>query len=490
MPAAAAETAGRGPPLPLASGARIAVIGAGAAGLVATRVLRDDGFDVTCFEVGTHVGGTWIYSEADVHDAGDDANGERLVHSSMYASLRTNLPKEIMAFPGFPFPARLRSFPGHADVAAYLQQYAERYELHSSIRFGVRVAHVRPLDCGDSRANYELVTHAGARERFAAVVVCNGHYTAPLAPSDEQIPNLNYYEHGRGRTFAGVIMHSHFYRRPDAFRGKRVLCLGAGPSGVDISLDVAAVAASHQPVYLSQCGVKSMAEAPPPRGGVQPCPALARVTGADTVRLADGTTLQLDAIVLCTGYRFSFPFMSLAEMGIAVTHGGRVVEPLYRHMVPVHRPTLPLIGTPFSVLPFPLFEYQVRYMSAVFRGSVALPSETEMRRAVEEEAERRRAFGVAAHHLHKLGDEQWEYDRRLADAGGAVPGPTLAVQAVYNDASVHRKRDALTYREREYIMSGDGPEDWAVREHPRKAAAEDDEEAEAMKATREKDART
>jgi len=50
----------------------------------------------------------------------------RRVHSSMYADLRTNLPREVMGFSDFPdIPAALggrsadaRRFPAHAEVAA------------------------------------------------------------------------------------------------------------------------------------------------------------------------------------------------------------------------------------------------------------------------------------------------------------------------------------------------------------------------------------
>jgi len=84
---------------------KICVIGAGAAGLCAARhLLRRQELlvgggggapaaSVTVFEAGEAVGGTWIYSD----EFGDG------VHSSMYRDLKTNLPKEVMAFPDFPF---------------------------------------------------------------------------------------------------------------------------------------------------------------------------------------------------------------------------------------------------------------------------------------------------------------------------------------------------------------------------------------------------
>lgn len=41
---------------------RVCVIGAGAAGLAAGRLLRDEGCDVTVLEKSLHVGGVWRYN--------------------------------------------------------------------------------------------------------------------------------------------------------------------------------------------------------------------------------------------------------------------------------------------------------------------------------------------------------------------------------------------------------------------------------------------
>ena len=102
-----------------------AVIGAGAAGLVTARELKKEGHNVTVFEQAAKLGGTWVYSE---HMEADDVLGlkeeRRRAHSSLYASLRTNLPREVMGYSDFPFtPDSLRgrsvdnrSFCGHKEA--------------------------------------------------------------------------------------------------------------------------------------------------------------------------------------------------------------------------------------------------------------------------------------------------------------------------------------------------------------------------------------
>ncbi|XP_060579376.1 uncharacterized protein LOC132736291, partial [Ruditapes philippinarum] len=50
-----------------------------------------------------------------------------------YKNLRTNLPKEVMAFPGFPFPSHLPSFIKHEEVLQYLKDYSQFYKLEKAI---------------------------------------------------------------------------------------------------------------------------------------------------------------------------------------------------------------------------------------------------------------------------------------------------------------------------------------------------------------------
>jgi hypothetical protein len=492
----------------LRKNAAIAVIGAGAAGLVTLRVLRAAGYQVVVFESSNTVGGTWSYEDvatepdlacaallaneaSHLSQAADSTKAAALalkteeilglgpateateashaVQSSIYANLRTNLPKQVMQFPDDNFPDELPSFLDHWSVQRYLLAYAQRHDLMRSIRLETRVQAVEPLSADVwSRYRVRVMTNEVKRSyslEFDAVCVCNGHYTAPQIPAepfldaaDEEacIPGLT-----DGTFCPGVVRHSHFYREPKRYTGLRVLCLGAGPSGIDISLDIAQHAKC--PVYLSSRAVKQM---PPDlltgSGDVVQVPSLRAVVGPRRVLLADGSLVDdLDVIMLCTGYRYVFPFLT-PSCGVSVTHQGRVVEPLYRHLIPVFKWTLPFVGIPFSVVPFPLFEYQAHYLAAIFQGRVQLPDTKAMLAAIAEERRIQQEFGQQPKHFHRLGDRQWAYNRELADASG-VKGPTLAIQSVYNDAGTFRKLDPKHYRFREYRVFGDGPEDWEVQ---------------------------
>lgn len=77
---------------------RVAVIGAGVAGLASAKVLKQDGFAVTVFDKDEGVGGVWAASRA-------------------YPGLRTNNPAPTYAFSDFPPPRKATNFPRPASCA-------------------------------------------------------------------------------------------------------------------------------------------------------------------------------------------------------------------------------------------------------------------------------------------------------------------------------------------------------------------------------------
>jgi cation diffusion facilitator CzcD-associated flavoprotein CzcO len=166
---------------------RLAVVGAGAAGLVAARELRREGHAPVVFERAAAVGGTWLYTHPAATSS--DPLGAAATHSSLYASLRTNLPRETMGFLDFPFAAAAavgsrdpRRVPGHEEVLRYLEAFARRFDLLRLVRFETEVLSVRREDDGGRWAvtSRKLGEKGSGEEEFYdAVVVCNGHYTEP-----------------------------------------------------------------------------------------------------------------------------------------------------------------------------------------------------------------------------------------------------------------------------------------------------------------------
>ena len=81
---------------------------------------------------------------------------------------------------------------------------------------------------------------------------------------------------------------------------------------------------------------------------------------------------NIDAIILCTGYAYSFPF--LAPIDPAVKDEGIRTLPLYQYIFHMQCPTLALLETPEMIVPFPLAECQAAVVARVWSGRLDLPS--------------------------------------------------------------------------------------------------------------------
>jgi hypothetical protein len=196
---------------------------------------------------------------------------------------------------------------------------------------------------------------------FDALVVANGHYSSPRLPAIEGLAS-----------FPGAVSHTHDYRVPTPFAGKRVLVVGAAASGEDISRDVAPLAAA---VLLSAAAFQT--DGPLAGGVVQKRAMLVRLHADGTAEFADGARDAVDAVVFATGYHFTFPFLDgartrtqrrwhgISRHGISqyiiapdvrcasdagiVSAEDNCVAPLYEHLFPPSAPSLAFIGLPWKV---------------------------------------------------------------------------------------------------------------------------------------------
>lgn len=419
---------------------RVAVIGAGAAGLCALRHLksRPEEFDAVAFERSSVIGGVWVYSESATDEDG------RPLPTVLYKSLRTNLPKEAMAFPDFPFSQNnLPSFIGHEDMRRYFEDYARHFDVLGLIQFNAFVENVSPFDDDDGRQKWNVKvrdlltpeTNATSESVFDAVMVCNGHYTVPLMPP---IPDMS--------EFKGEVSHSHSYRTPEAYKGKRVLVVGARASGVDLALELTSVASQ---VYLCHRNMKSTKDemySGLPATVVQ-CFGITRMT-RDSAFLDDGRTLAVDVVLFCTGYRYAYPFLS-PECRCEVTADGQRVLSLYRHLVHTRFTTLSFVGITKRVVPCPAFHCQVLYVLAVLTGATSLPSEAEMEDDTRCDYERRLSRGLPPSMAHVMHDLQWEYNDDLLRSAGLEPAPSV-VRKLYDVSVGAVHKNVLTYRENNF----------------------------------------
>ena len=419
----------------------VAVIGAGASGLCAARHLNEAGFDVAVFEVGTRIGGLWCFN---------NDNGL----SAAYDTLHINTAKNLTNFSDFPFPTGTQPFPDHRDMLSYFERYADHFGLRPLIRFKSRVTSVRPDERPDgSRARWIVETESQNGGVFDAVVVASGHLSKPLRPE-------------RLASFEGEYLHSHDYKEPYPFVGKRVCIVGFGNSACDIASDLATT--TPRTVMVARSGVRiapklflgvpftdltsrlnhplipqwfarsvtngliGMIHGSVERLGFKPLKgrshALSNATIVQhiayrrvavkhdievvrgrTIRFSDGTEEEFDTLIAATGYLVDLPF--LAEAIVPVRDN--VVE-LYNRIFPPDWPGLYFTGLlNLNGAANQAYERQAPFIVAVETGEAVLPSPQEMREAI-----RRKAEWVRHHYpdtpRHTMEEEPIPYFRELS----------------------------------------------------------------------------
>ncbi|KAI1084117.1 FAD/NAD(P)-binding domain-containing protein [Whalleya microplaca] len=382
----------------------VAIIGAGPSGLAAAKYLLAEGAisRIDIFEQQAEVGGVWNYSaqalpqnklevpqtsahpkpDVPVRDPEDPA-APPLFPSPMYNDLNTNIPHTLMRFSDTPFPDGCEIFPTRQVVQDYLVRYAQ--DVRHLIRFSTQVTGVSlrsapgAAPASPTREQWDVQTTdllSGAQTEavYDAVVVASGHYATPYIPSD--ISGLTAFH----AAHPGAISHSKLYRSPEAFRGKKVIVVGAGPSGLDIASQIRRVSA--QPLLIS-----AQSAAPPEmiaHIGVEQVPEIARFLPAsrgvefrpyddDGPRDEPRVETGVDAVLFCTGFLFAFPFVAEGTLEPPLVTDGRKVLGIARHLLHVRHPTLAFAGLPIKAIPFPVAEAQAAVAARLWANRLPLP---------------------------------------------------------------------------------------------------------------------
>ena len=256
------------------------------------------------------------------------------------------------------------------------------------------------------------------------------HYFKPCLPG---IPGLS--------NFPGLVIHSHFYREPEGYTDQNVLVVGAGPSGIDIALDLLPFS-SH--VYLCNRGSPLTIDFP---SNMYEMSGISEVKKNRMVEFMNGQVIKVDSIILATGYFFSFPFLTECS-GIKVECGKRI-KPLYKYTFNCSHPSMVFIGINTGVNPFPLFDYQVCWVKSVWSGEKVLPSREEMIRDDDEVYQERLCHGLSPQKAgHHLAAAQWLLLDCLAELSGREPLFPV-YQKIYEDVKERRRR-LMRYKDIDY----------------------------------------
>jgi cation diffusion facilitator CzcD-associated flavoprotein CzcO len=415
----------------------VGIVGAGVSGLVATKVLQSDGFDVTVFEKEREIGGVWASSRT-------------------YPDLRTNNTRELYEFSDLAYPADTEAFPTAEQVRNYVHTYVDQFNLRDLLHLEtevVSISHVASADAQTHRG-FRLQTRdsgssTGARNHdFDYVVICNGVFSEPFVPD---IAGAN--------RFAGALLHSSELTDSEQLGGKRVIVVGAGKS----ALDCAAVAAEHgssctlvfrSPRWMAPQYVlgirydwlfmnrffelfygyhrkgrieaflhgplkplvdlfwrvqtwiaRHAAGTPDQLVPDEPLPSgfenlgvgadfydavhsgravlkraeIASFEDTSTVRLTTGETLKADVVIFATGWQQNLTFLD-DDLRQHVRPDEKFT--LYRHILPPHEQCLGFVGYASSLINTLTSEISAHWLSQHFRGELPLPSPRQMNQEI------------------------------------------------------------------------------------------------------------
>jgi thioredoxin reductase len=439
----------------------VCVIGAGSSGIAAVKALDERGFELDCFEASDRVGGLWVYK---------NSNGM----SAAYRSLHINTSRARMEYAEFPMPATYPDFPHHTQIAEYFDAYVDHFGFRDRITFDTRVTRAERLADG----RWEVSTDRGDTRSYDALVIANGHHW------DARWPEPAFPGHER---FAGVQMHSHDYAGddPDLFRDKSVVVLGMGNSAMDIAVEASFVArdvylAARRgawviPKYILGRPMDSMQasaripfairrraqeallrlvvgdmeryglpkpdhrflEAHPTvsddvlsrlaHGEIAPKPNIAELTER-TVRFADGSEVDADVVVYCTGYRVTFPFLDPALISAPDND-----LPLFRRVFHPDVGGIYFIGLlqPIGAI-MPLAELQSQWICDHLAGRYQLPPDVELRADIEaERAAMFKRYVASKRHTMEVDFEDYvlgiRQERRRGERRAALAGHRLPI---------------------------------------------------------------
>lgn len=182
------------------------IIGAGHNGLSVGTALRKRGIDPILLDAHDRVGDQW---------------------RERYERLHLHHITDVMHLPGVPYPPQYPRYLSRLDFADYLEGYARLQAL--DVRCRHKVERLERSTTGIWEAS---VRRPGEQAplRFTADNVVLAAGSTGVIP---RIPRLEGL-----KDWAGQVLHSQQYRSAEEFRGKRVLVVGAGNSGIEICCDL------------------------------------------------------------------------------------------------------------------------------------------------------------------------------------------------------------------------------------------------------------
>ncbi len=413
---------------------RVAIIGAGPSGLAQLRAFQSaasNGVDIpeiVCFEKQADWGGLWLYTWR----TGLDEYGDP-VHGSMYRYLWSNGPKEGLEFADYSFEEHfgkpIASYPPRAVLFDYIQGRVEKANVRDWIRFNTPVRHV---EFDKASGKFSVTSNDRAKgtsstEQFDHVVVANGHFSTPNVPQFEGFDQFN-----------GRVLHAHDFRDAVEFKDKRILIIGTSYSAEDIGSQCwkygcKSVTVSHRTAPIGYKWPDNWKEVP----------LLQKMVG-NMAHFKDGSSEEVDAVILCTGYQHSFPFM--ADDLTLNTANRLATADLYKGVTFVHNPNLFYLGMQDQWYTFNMFDAQAWFVRDTILGTLSAPSLADRQADVNDRVAREDALEDDYACIRYQGD----YVKELIAETDYPSFDVDAANEAFFQWKKHKKADIMGFRDNCY----------------------------------------
>ncbi|KAI5669454.1 hypothetical protein M9H77_19307 [Catharanthus roseus] len=177
------------------------IVGAGPSGLAVSACLKENGVSSVILERSDCIASLW--------------------QQRTYDRLKLHLPKQFCQLPLINFPQDFPKYPTKHQFISYLESYAEHFSIKPKFKQIVENAEF------DHFIGVWRVKTQGCEYISKWLIVATGENAEAVVPEIQGIEK-----------FEGAVIHTSGYKSGSEFKNQRVLVVGCGNSGMEVSLDL------------------------------------------------------------------------------------------------------------------------------------------------------------------------------------------------------------------------------------------------------------
>ncbi|XP_040989042.1 probable indole-3-pyruvate monooxygenase YUCCA7 isoform X2 [Juglans microcarpa x Juglans regia] len=186
------------------------IVGAGPSGLAVGARLKEQGVPFIILERANCIASLW--------------------QNHTYDRLKLHLPKQFCQLPNFPFPEYYPEYPTKYQFVDYLESYAEHFDISPHFNETVQSA---KYDDTFGLWRVQTIRKTSSNPCDQVEYFCRWLVVATGENAEKVVPAFGGLEE-----FGGHVIHACDYKSGDSYSGKRVLVVGSGNSGMEVSLDL------------------------------------------------------------------------------------------------------------------------------------------------------------------------------------------------------------------------------------------------------------